>query len=88
MKCFYINLDKEFTRRANIENNFLDNKIEGWSLNRYPAIGIDYIKENNIKGIQRDGQKACYLSHKYLIKENINSQNINKYKSWLTYVNN
>ncbi len=74
MKCFYINLDKEFTRRANIENNFLDNKIEGWSLNRYPAIGIDYIKENNIKGIQRDGPKACYLSHKYLIKENINSQ--------------
>lgn len=74
MKCFYINLNKETNRRSEIEKNFLDNKSHEWSLTRFSAIDTDFVKKNKIQGKLKDSEKACFLSHKFVVKENIKSQ--------------
>ena len=38
MDCVYINLDRAADRRAALEHNFAETRIEGWSLSRFPAV--------------------------------------------------
>ena len=74
MECFYINLDIASNRKLNIENNFLENKIGQWSLTRFPAIDVKYVEHHKIAGKLRSAEKACFLSHKFAIKQNLNSR--------------
>ena len=74
MKCFYINLDKSINRKINIENNFLENNTSAWTLTRFSAIDVMYVENNKIEGALRANEKACFLSHKFVIKENINCE--------------
>ena len=74
MKCFYINLDKAASRRLNIENNFLATKTGDWSLSRFPAINAEYVRKNKIAGNLSENEKGCFLSHKFVIQENIGSK--------------
>ena len=74
MECFYINLDIASNRKLNIENNFLENKIGQWSLTRFPAIDVKYVEHHKIAGKLRSAEKACFLSHKFAIKKNLNSR--------------
>jgi GR25 family glycosyltransferase involved in LPS biosynthesis len=75
MECFYINLDSANTRRVNLENNFLEHKIENWSLTRFPAIDTSYIHAHKVGGNLRPGEKACFFSHKNLIGAHLNNKN-------------
>jgi GR25 family glycosyltransferase involved in LPS biosynthesis len=72
MNCIYINLDKATERRVAIESNFTENNSD-WNLIRFSAIDVKYVVENDIKGKLKDAEKGCFLSHKMVIKEHINS---------------
>ena len=74
MKCFYINLDSANERKLQIERNFLENKGVEWSMSRYAAVDARYIENQMIPGSLSPSEKACFLSHKNLIKENSNSE--------------
>lgn len=74
MECFYINLNSEHTRRAHLEQNFLENKRGEWSLTRFPAIDTSYIDANEVFGTLGSSEKACFLSHKHLIGSNLNNK--------------
>jgi len=73
MKCYYINLGMATNRKLNIENNFLENNSRRWTLTRFPAIDVKYVERNKIPGKLRSAEKACFLSHKYAIKQNLNA---------------
>lgn len=73
MKCYYINLDIATNRKLNIENNFLENNTGHWSLTRFPAIDVKYVENKKIPGSLRSNEKACFLSHKFAIKQNLNA---------------
>lgn len=73
MKCIYINLDQASTRRAELEKNFAAHACAGWELQRFPAVDIRYVEENQIKGQLRPGEKGCLLSHQAILEENVNA---------------
>lgn len=74
MDCIYINLDNKPDRRINIETNFNLVKAEDSTLSRLSAIDTEYIKDKNVKGILRDTEKACFLSHKAAIKRSLETE--------------
>ena len=73
MDCYYINLESDKNRRNSIETSFEKNKIDNWSLIRYPAIDKNHVYENNISGSLSLGEKGCFLSHKKLIHSRRNN---------------
>ncbi|HEY5141688.1 MAG TPA: glycosyltransferase family 25 protein [Methylococcales bacterium] len=75
MECFYINLDSAHERRIQIESNFLENRSAEWRLSRYSAIDTGFIESKMIAGSLRPSEKACFFSHKYLIRENLHNKN-------------
>jgi GR25 family glycosyltransferase involved in LPS biosynthesis len=72
--CFYINLDSATERRAAIEANFLQHKTGDWTLSRFAAVDTNYVRANNIPGTLTPSEKACFLSHKFLIKAQRNNE--------------
>lgn len=71
MKCFYINLDSDVARRYAIESSFKSFCVNNWTLDRFPAIDIRYVKRRNIPGELRDSAKGCFLSHAKLLEMNL-----------------
>ena len=65
MDCVYINLDRAADRRAALERNFAETRIEGWSLSRFPA--VDATDAAAVPGRAGPAEKACFLSHRTLI---------------------
>lgn len=74
MDCFYINLASETIKRSELESLYRTCKPANWSLHRFEAIDKNYIQKESIKGIINDGAKGCFLSHKSIIKENLNNE--------------
>jgi GR25 family glycosyltransferase involved in LPS biosynthesis len=70
MKCFYINLDSAAARRGAVEDNFNATGAPGWSLTRVPAVDTSYIINNNIGGSISAAEKARYLSHNQILRQN------------------
>jgi GR25 family glycosyltransferase involved in LPS biosynthesis len=71
MDCFYINLDSAAERKANFEKNFNALKKPNWNLSRFPAVDTEFVKNNNVPGESRPGEKGCFLSHKMIIGSNL-----------------
>ena len=71
MKSFYINLDSAVKRRADLEANFAKYRKSGWSLARVPAVDARFVEANHVKGKLRPNEKACFLSHVQLIRDNL-----------------
>ena len=69
MDCYFINLAAQTDRRAAIESNFDSKKIDGWRLSRFDAVNVEQLDSLNVPGRARSAEKACYLSHKALLKE-------------------
>ena len=72
MDCFYINLAKDTTKRQDLELLFKTYNPDNWVLHRFEAIDKSYVNKYSIKGSISDGAKGCFLSHKNLIRNNIN----------------
>jgi GR25 family glycosyltransferase involved in LPS biosynthesis len=71
MDCFYINLDSATQRRSNLESNFAAVKKPHWTLTRFAAVDTAFVTDNDIKGASKPAEKACFLSHKILIGQNL-----------------
>jgi len=71
MDCFYINLDSAAERKINFEKTFNALKKPGWNLSRFPAVDTEFVKNNNVPGKSRPGEKGCFLSHKTIIGSNL-----------------
>ncbi len=64
MECFYINLDRATERRRAIEANFMNTRMPGWTLTRFPAVDAANV---STPGNLTASEKACFLSHRALI---------------------
>ncbi len=64
MECIYINLNNRTDRRDLLESNFNSVKLENWTLTRFSARDVNFVKTSNTKGSIRDVEKACFLSHR------------------------
>ena len=73
MRCFYINLDASIQRKSSIENNFAKYRKGHWSLDRISAVDVEYVNSHRIPGSIRDAEKACFLSHKKTILQNLDT---------------
>ena len=73
MKCFYINLDGQQDRKNTIEESFSKHKSAGWHLTRFPAFYPQHEKVKAIAGKIRDSEKGCFLSHRAIIENHVNS---------------
>jgi GR25 family glycosyltransferase involved in LPS biosynthesis len=71
MDCFYINLDAAEERRTRVETNFSVCRKPGWTLTRFPAIDKTYVERNAIPGATRPGEKGCFLSHQFLMEQQL-----------------
>jgi GR25 family glycosyltransferase involved in LPS biosynthesis len=71
MECHYINLDQATERRQSIEESFARHCTPGWSLSRFPAVNVPYIQQHQVSGQLRDSEKACFMSHRRLIGDQI-----------------
>ena len=71
MDCFYINLDSAAERKINFEKTFNALKKPDWNLSRFPAVDTEFVKNNNVPGDSRPGEKGCFLSHKTIIGSNL-----------------
>jgi GR25 family glycosyltransferase involved in LPS biosynthesis len=67
-------LDSASQRKVNLENNFATIKKPNWTLSRFRAVDVEYVKHNNIRGTTSPGEKGCFLSHKLLIGENLSRE--------------
>ena len=77
MRCFYINLDASTQRKSFIEENFAKYRKAHWSLDRISAVDAKYVHSHAVPGSIRDAEKACFLSHKKAILQNLdNDENI------------
>jgi GR25 family glycosyltransferase involved in LPS biosynthesis len=75
MNCHYINLSFEHEKRRLIEANFHEFNTKNWNLHRFEAIDKNFVQTNQIKGQISDGAKGCFLSHRALMNQNIQSDN-------------
>ena len=73
MHCYFINLDRAEGRRASITQSFEENKRLDCRLIRFPAITADFVRRESIPGNLRPNEKACFLSHRAVIEENLKS---------------
>lgn len=71
MQCFYINLDKAVERRQRLEANFNQTKVDGFTLTRFSACDLDWVKNHQPAGRITEREKACYASHLSIIKQNL-----------------
>ncbi len=71
MECHFINLDEAIDRRLSIESNFDAHRTKDWQLTRFPAINTHYIHHHKVAGTLRDSEKACFMSHRRLIGDQI-----------------
>lgn len=74
MDCHFINLDRAADRRASIEASFSAHKTAQWHLNRYPAVDVPYVQRHAVSGTLRDSEKACFMSHRRLIGDQIGAE--------------
>jgi len=74
MKCVYINLERATSRRDSMENLFSKYNSQNWPLERFSAIDVKYVAENKIQGRLSDVEKACLLSHRSVMLENLGSK--------------
>jgi GR25 family glycosyltransferase involved in LPS biosynthesis len=74
MDCFYVNLDSATERRAALEANFNAVKKPHWTLTRFAAIDAEYVRNNAVAGATKPGEKGCFLSHKFLIEQNLDRE--------------
>jgi GR25 family glycosyltransferase involved in LPS biosynthesis len=73
MNCHYINLSFEHEKRHLIEANFHQFNSKKWVLNRFEAIDKNFVQTNQVKGQISDGAKGCFLSHRALMNQHIQS---------------
>ncbi len=73
MDCYYINLASETEKRVQLEKNFSEHNTLNWSLQRFEAVDKDFVQKNNVQGLLSDGAKGCFLSHRQVINQNIDS---------------
>lgn len=71
MRCVYINLDSALSRRERLERNFAQHARAGWSLVRFSAVDRERVQRENVPGVAKQTEKACFYSHKLVIKENL-----------------
>src|SRR5277367_6640646 len=71
MDCFYINLKAQAERRHSIEKNFAEKKGDGWRLFRFDAVDVTAVNAMNVSDAARPAEKACFLSHKNVLMDNI-----------------
>ncbi len=71
MRAFYINLEDQLERRQFVEHNFVSNAYSNWTLQRIPAVGTSFIRENNIGGQLRESEMACFFSHMLAIEQSL-----------------
>ncbi len=71
MQIFYINLDSAKKRRADIEKSFSDYAPRGISIERFSAISSKCDEVMNLEGRISLPEKACFLSHKYLVQYSV-----------------
>jgi GR25 family glycosyltransferase involved in LPS biosynthesis len=67
----YINLDIAVERRAAIEKSFQGTLPHEWQLKRFPAITARDVE--NVPGKIIPGQKACFLSHRNVIRSTLDN---------------
>jgi GR25 family glycosyltransferase involved in LPS biosynthesis len=68
MDCYYINLDSAQQRRIRLEANFSAHRLEHWALHRFPAVAAHSADEAKFPGTLQPGEKACFLSHRQLLR--------------------
>ncbi|HEX3430749.1 MAG TPA: glycosyltransferase family 25 protein [Rhizomicrobium sp.] len=69
MECYFINLQNAEERRKEITRNFSEMAAPGWHLDRFAAIDAEYVRLNQIPGTKRDAEKACFLSHTFVLQQ-------------------
>lgn len=75
MNCFYISLENQIRRQNEIEHCFSKFCSKQWTLNKIDAFSPEDINVINADGIITPPEKACFLSHKEAIRQNINLGN-------------
>lgn len=74
MECIYINLESRPDRRQRIERNFSLHQIAGWRLDRFEAVDAAHITASAVSGAATPAEKACFLSHRNLIRQHLSRQ--------------
>jgi GR25 family glycosyltransferase involved in LPS biosynthesis len=74
MQCFYINLEQARARREQIEHGFQLHRTSDWTLCRFPALDTQYVRQRGIAGRIRDSEKACFASHRELIRSTLRDE--------------
>lgn len=70
-RCCYINLDSAELRRKNLEASWAKHGSPLWDFSRFRALDVEYVKQREIPGSLKPVEKACFLSHKQVIKEHL-----------------
>jgi GR25 family glycosyltransferase involved in LPS biosynthesis len=73
MECVYINLEGQRERRRSIEGNFAERRAQGWTLSRFEAVDTGFVQAQAVPGTVSAGEKACFLSHRNLIRQHLPS---------------
>jgi tetratricopeptide (TPR) repeat protein/GR25 family glycosyltransferase involved in LPS biosynthesis len=73
LACTYINLDDRQDRKITIEETFSKHMSAGWHLTRFPAFNQQHEKVKAAAGKIRDSEKGCFLSHRSIIQNHLNS---------------
>jgi GR25 family glycosyltransferase involved in LPS biosynthesis len=74
VQCFYINLEGASARREQIERSFQQHRAPHWSLHRFPALDPQYVRQHGILGRIRDNEKACFASHRELVRATLHDE--------------
>jgi GR25 family glycosyltransferase involved in LPS biosynthesis len=74
MLCHYINLDTATDRRTSVQDNFSKIDNFGWGLRRFQAITSAQV--GGIQGSLTSAEKACFCSHRSLITEKADSNEV------------
>ena len=73
MQCAYINLESRPDRRDSIERSFHRSRLDGWTLSRFEAVDAAQVGQAGIPGQATPAEKACFLSHRSLIRQHLMS---------------
>jgi GR25 family glycosyltransferase involved in LPS biosynthesis len=73
MDCYYINLACETEKRLLLEKNFEQHNTLNWSLQRFEALDKIFVVDNKVQGQLSEGAKGCFLSHRELINQKVDS---------------
>lgn len=78
----YINLKSASGRRTSLEANFQALAPSHWALQRFEAIDAIHDKCRQTPGRLSDREKACFLSHRSLLAEMLQSGNPQPFMVW------